>query len=127
MLVVDVSVGLIIQDKHVFMAKRHVHQHQGGLWEFPGGKVESGETPFVALQRELREEVAIDVMHAKEVMTIEHDYSEKTVRLVFFQVTDFTGEPQHCEGQECRWVPFAELDTLSIPEANKNILNFFQC
>lgn len=120
---VFVSVGVIIKDDKALLAKRHDHQHQGGLWEFPGGKVEPGETPFEALKRELKEEVNLDIHAATQVMTIDHHYPDKSVQLLIFRVTDFSGEAKHCEGQDMRWVSFDDLASLPIPEANKKIMN----
>jgi 8-oxo-dGTP diphosphatase len=120
---VSVSVGLVLQSNKVLVAKRHHHQHQGGLWEFPGGKIEIGEAPIDALKRELKEEVNINIHSAQQVLNIKHDYSDKSVELIIFQVTEFSGEVRHCEGQEIRWVDMQELPTIEVPEANKAIVS----
>ena len=80
--VVEVAVGVIKRDEHIFITKRDESQHQGGLWEFPGGKIEAGESVTEALARELREEVNIDVHSSQSLLDIEHDYGDKCVKLL---------------------------------------------
>ena len=123
--VIQVAVGLILQDEHVLIAKRHAHQHQGDLWEFPGGKVEVGETSLQALKRELKEEVDLVVMDAQYLFTIDHDYPDKSVQLIIFKVASFEGEAHHCEGQELRWCPLLTLGSIQVPEANHAIVDYF--
>ena len=119
---VDVAVGIIRRQDQVFISKRPDNLHQGGLWEFPGGKVEIGESPAQALQRELFEEVGIRVLNSQGEMLIEHDYGDKRVRLHIMSTTEFTGEPFGKESQQCRWVNVAELEAYQFPEANKAIV-----
>ena len=120
---VHVAVGVIVSDGEVFLTKRHSNAHQGGKWEFPGGKVEQGETVAQALLRELKEEVAIDVLACQPLMVIEHDYGDKQVKLEIFFVDQFTGEAQALEGNEQAWVPIQELESIDFPEANKAIIS----
>ena len=121
---IRVSVGLIEKNDRILVAKRHQHQHQGGLWEFPGGKVESNEEPIDALKRELKEEVDLNVLSAKPLFNIEHDYKDKSVQLIIFKVTSFEGVAQHCEGQEIQWLPITELHTIKVPQANQRIVDY---
>ena len=121
---VDVAVGIIQRQDQVFISKRQHNLHQGGLWEFPGGKVEVGETPAQALQRELYEEVGIQVLHSEGVMLVEHDYGDKRVRLHIMSTTEFTGEPFGKESQQCQWVNISELEDYQFPEANKTIVEY---
>lgn len=109
-------------NKQVFLAKRADDADQGGLWEFPGGKLEPLETSAQALNRELNEELGIDVAHAEPLMQITFDYPAKTVQLDVFTVFDFKGEPWGKEGQKTAWFELSELEALSFPEANKAIL-----
>lgn len=120
---VHVAVAVIIRDNQVYIAKRHDKQHQGGKWEFPGGKVEENETVVAALSRELAEEIAITVVEAEPFMEIAHDYGDKQVLLDIYTVTKFTGEPQHQEDQLALWVNVNDLVSYDFPEANKAIVN----
>ncbi len=120
---IHVAAGIIInQDQQVLISRRLVHQHQGGKWEFPGGKVEEGETSEQALIRELEEEVAIRVAHASHYQSISFDYPDKQVLLDFMLSQDFTGEAKGLEGQEVKWVAIGELDKYTFPDANQPIV-----
>lgn len=122
---IDVVAGVIFNDArdHVLLALRKPEQHQGDRWEFPGGKLEAGEAQQQGLARELYEEVAIRVTRSAHRLTLEHEYPDKHVRLHFWDVTNFTGEPHGCEGQELRWVALGDLPSLSFPEANGVIVD----
>ena len=97
-------------DGRVLIAKRPQDKHQGGLWEFPGGKVEEGEAVERALARELEEELGIRVEAARPLIQVQHDYPDKQVLLDVWEVSSFTGEPHGFrppgDGQRCR-VPCA--------------------
>ena len=80
--IVHVAVGVIKLENKFFLTKRLMDSHQGGLWEFPGGKVEKNETVHQALHRELKEEVSIDTLSCTSLMQISHDYGDKKVFLV---------------------------------------------
>nr|WP_082353800.1 Nudix family hydrolase [Marinagarivorans algicola] len=121
--VVHVAVGAIVKDGQVLLAKRALHQHQGGLWEFPGGKVETGETLVQALARELLEELDIQVLSTEALIQIQHDYGDKQVLLDVLRVTDFKGEPKGQEGQPLEWVPLSQLTEYAFPAANTPIVN----
>ncbi len=121
--VVEVAVGVIKRDSLYFMTKRADHVHQGGKWEFPGGKVEKNELPEEALKRELKEEVNLHVVGSSSLITINHDYGDKLVSLVVFLVEGFKNEPKALEGQKEGWFTFDELLTLDLPAANKEILD----
>ena len=111
--------------QRIFISRRADHLHQGGLWEFPGGKVEAGESAESALARELFEELDIAVQAARPFMQVEHDYPDKQVFLDIWQVDSFTGIARGKEGQDCRWVGLQELlnDRLfEFPAANQPIL-----
>lgn len=116
------AVGVILRDQQIFLTKRASHVHQGGKWEFPGGKVESGETTTQALHRELQEEVGIDTLACRHLMDIKHDYGDKKVHLEVYIVDQFLGEPSAQEGQEEAWYELNQLTTLVFPEANKPII-----
>lgn len=122
---IDVVAGIIFdENRHsVLVARRRPSQHQGDLWEFPGGKQEAGESQQEALLRELSEEVAICPQEISFCRTIEHLYDDKAVRLHFWHVDSFTGDPFGCEGQELQWVRISELARYSFPAANQSIVD----
>ncbi|MDP2714771.1 8-oxo-dGTP diphosphatase MutT [Rheinheimera sp.] len=124
--VIHVAVGVILQGQSILLALRSSKQHQGGKWEFPGGKVEAGETVAQALNRELQEEVAINVTQSSAFMQLEYAYPEKTVLLDIWLVTAFDGEPHGREGQPLRWVDIAELGSIEFPDANQPIVQRIQ-
>lgn len=126
MKIVHVAVGVIIRNSDIFLTKRHQDVHQGGKWEFPGGKVESGETVAQALARELKEEVSIDVLACQHFMDISHDYGDKKVKLDIFIVDQFLGEPKAQEGNEQQWCSINDLTQLEFPAANAEIVQKLQ-
>ncbi|MCF1439189.1 MAG: 8-oxo-dGTP diphosphatase MutT, partial [Shewanella sp.] len=98
---IHVAVGIIFNhDNQILLAKRPEHLHQGGKWEFPGGKVEAGESVTQALARELKEEVALDVTATEPFMELSFDYSDKQVLLDIHTVSAFTGNARGLEGQQ---------------------------
>jgi 8-oxo-dGTP diphosphatase len=120
---VHVAVGVIRNSSgEVLLARRHPHQHQGGLWEFPGGKLEAGETVADALRRELQEELTITVRQASPLIRIAHDYGDKRVLLDVWRVDAFDGEPQCNEDQPIRWVAPEALPEFDFPAANRPIV-----
>ncbi len=123
--VVNVVAGIIFDPtaEHVLLALRKPEQHQGDRWEFPGGKMEAGESQTDALRRELLEEVAIGVVQSSHRETLEHHYGDKHVRLHFWDVTHFTGAPRGCEGQRLEWVAVPDLASRVFPDANQPIVD----
>lgn len=120
---VHVAVG-VLQDAsgRVLLTRRPPSAHQGNLWEFPGGKVESGESVMEALGRELAEELGVHVSAAEPLMTIAHDYGDKQVLLAIHKVTAWSGEPRGLEGQPLAWVLPHALDDYAFPAANAPIV-----
>ncbi len=108
----------------VLLARRPAHKHQGDKWEFPGGKVEAGETAMAALQRELIEELGILVEPTLLAPFIEvrHRYPDKNIFLDVWQVGQFSGQAHGREGQLVRWFAYSELEMLDFPAANAPIL-----
>ncbi len=93
-----------------------------GQWEFPGGKIEPGENSRSALERELHEELGIEVSGARRRITLRHAYPGKTVLLEVWQVTHFTGQPRNIEGHELRWVEPAEMRRIGMLDADRPIV-----
>ena len=120
---VEVAVGVILRDKEVFLTRRACEAHQGGKWEFPGGKRELNESMPEALARELQEEVGIEVLASTPLIQISHDYGDKKVLLDVYLVVQFNNEPESKEGLESRWVPISQLAEVDFPKANAAIVN----
>jgi 8-oxo-dGTP diphosphatase len=121
--VLDVAAGVILNESgQILIAQRPDHLHQGGLWEFPGGKLEAVETPRQALDRELKEELDIQVERASPLMTLRHDYPDRCVRLHVWRVERFSGTPQGLQGQPMTWVSRSDLPGYEFPAANGPIV-----
>lgn len=106
----------------ILITQRAKHAHQGGLWEFPGGKLEVDETPQQALVRELREEVGIEVKTAQPLIKVRHDYGDRRVLLDVWSVHEFDGEAWGCEGQALQWIRPEQLSDFAFPAANLPII-----
>lgn len=120
---VHVAVGVIFDAQgKILIAKRPDSAHQGGLWEFPGGKVDAEENIHQALVRELKEELAINVTASEPLIQIRHHYADKSVLLDVQKVTAFDGEPTGNEGQPVRWITRNELSSYEFPAANRPII-----
>ena len=120
--VIEVSAGLIFRDGKLLITRRHADAHLGGLWEFPGGKREPGETFEQCLCRELHEELGCDVEVLELVESITHAYPEKTVHLKFFRCRWLAHEPQAIDCAAVRWVSRDELDRFQFPAADARLL-----
>ena len=119
---IHVVAGVLVDSGCVCVTRRHDNAHQGGKWEFPGGKLEPSEDPLVGLGRELREELGINVRHAKPFARVRHDYGDVEVLLDVWRVTQYDGTPRGHEGQPLRWVKFADLDSNDFPDADRPVL-----
>lgn len=116
---IRVVAGILINPKgQILVALRPTHAPQGGLWEFPGGKLEFNETPLEALRRELCEEIDIQVTAASLFSTAEHTYENKRVILEAWRVHEFIGQPIGKEGQQIEWIFLSELNQRPFPPAN---------
>jgi 8-oxo-dGTP diphosphatase len=122
MIIVDVAVGVIKDGNKIYISKRADDLHQGGKWEFPGGKREKNESIEQALARELSEEIGIKVTKQSSFMLIEHDYGDKKVRLDVRLVEEFEGVASHQEGQQSQWVDIDNLSQYTFPDANEVII-----
>jgi len=125
---IRVAVAVIInQQDQILISKRSPEQHQGNKWEFPGGKVEEGESSHQALCREIREELGIELASATRITDVIHHYQDekhgsKKVFLDVFEVRSWSGEPEGREGQPLCWVEKHELNNYDFPDANTEIL-----
>ena len=118
-----VAVGVVLDEaRRVLITRRAAASHQGGLWEFPGGKVEAGESVGLALARELREELGIEIGRISPLLEVRHDYGDKSVLLDVHMVWDFSGEALGLEGQPLTWVAPGALEQYPFPEANVPII-----
>ena len=108
--------------QEILLALRPTAKHQGGLWEFPGGKCEADESPQEALSRELCEELGIRIVAPQPLIQVRHDYPDLQVLLDVYEVQSFTGQAHGAEGQQVRWVAAADLANYPFPAANP-ILN----
>ncbi|RUR28278.1 Nudix family hydrolase [Vreelandella nanhaiensis] len=108
--------------KKVLIARRPSNVDQGGLWEFPGGKLAPYETGLEGLKRELHEELGVEIIRAQPLIRVHHEYPDKHILLDVWQVHEFAGEPFGREGQAVRWVPMEELVNYPFPAANLPIL-----
>lgn len=121
---VHVAAGVIFDaEGRILISRRPGHLHQGGLWEFPGGKVEPGETVTEALTRELEEELGIRPGPMEPLIAVPWDYPERRVLLDVWRVNGFTGQPQGREGQALARVALESLDDYDFPPADRPVID----
>lgn len=119
---IEVVGGIVWRGGSFLAAQRPEGHPQAGYWEFPGGKVEADETLEAALARELAEELSLSIRHPRLWRTVEHDYPSRSVRVHFFHVTDYSGEPVANDRQAFRWVTPQEARELPFLEADRPLL-----
>jgi len=119
---IEVSAGLIFRSGKLLITQRHADAHLGGLWEFPGGKREPGETFEQCLIRELQEELGVEVTVGNLLEELTHSYPERTVLLKFFTCHLKHGEPQPIGCAAVQWVSKNELTNYSFPAADAKLL-----
>lgn len=122
-MVIQVAAGLIHRDGRYLIARRKPGVHLGGFWEFPGGKREPGETLEECLQRELFEELNVQIDVPIPYQIVRHTYPEKIVELHFYHCAIETGEAEPIECTELRWVLPEELSQFRFPPADEVILD----
>jgi 8-oxo-dGTP diphosphatase len=118
---VDVVAAVIERDGKVLIARRPEGAHLGGLWEFPGGKRQPGETQEEALGRELREELGLEVRVGPAIEAVEWGYPDRRVRLTFFRC-EAEEDPRPLEGQATAWVAPGELGRYEFPPADAALI-----
>ena len=115
----EVVAALICREDKYLICKRAAHKSNGGLWEFPGGKIEAGETPQAALQRECAEELAVQLTVGEMLLQVTHSYPHATIHLQLFACMVESGEPQPLEPQQICWVSRAELAQYQFSPADQ--------
>lgn len=116
-----VVAAVIERDGRVLVTRRQPGVHLAGLWEFPGGKVDAGESHAEAVRREMREELDVDVVPGELVFHLTHQYPDHSVTLYFYRCA-LTGEPAPLLGQEMQWVPRDALAALRFPPADEALI-----
>lgn len=124
--VIEVSAGLVFRHGLLLITRRRPEAHLGGLWEFPGGKVDAGETAENCLKRELMEELGIEVEIKELIETVEHDYPEKSVRLKFFRCQWLHNEPRAIGCEDFAWIGRPQLANYAFPPADAQLLKKLQ-
>ena len=119
---IRVAAAVIFVNGQFLLSKRKAEQHQGNKWEFPGGKIDEGESVEQALIRELREELDIEISDQQEFVNLDFEYPEKKVSLYFQLVTNFSGQERGVEGQEVAWFDSEQIQQLTFPDANIPVL-----
>jgi mutator protein MutT len=120
--IIEVAIAVVRDGGRLLIARRSEGTHLAGLWEFPGGKVEEGETPAQCLVRELREEVGVEIEVGAPYERLEFVYPERHVRIYPFECRLLAGVPKPIGCAELRWVPPAELGDYEFPPANATLL-----
>ena len=119
---INVVAGIIYRDDGKFLiAQRNLNKNQGGLWEFPGGKLEPGETCEEALAREIREEMAADIEVLECVGENIHHYPEKDIRLMFYKAKLLSDDITLLEHEDCRWITKEEKDDFEFAGADVKV------
>jgi 8-oxo-dGTP diphosphatase len=118
---VVVVAAVIEEDGRFLIARRLNGTHLAGYWEFPGGKVHTGEAHEVALQREIGEELGAGISDLREILVTSHTYPERTVELRFYRGT-LVGRPQPLLGQELRWITREDFASLEFPAADAELI-----
>lgn len=111
------------EQKEILIDRRPQNGLLGGLWEFPGGKLEPGETVEECIKREIQEELGIEIEVGKHLITIDHTYTHFRVTLNVHHCRHLTGIPQPIESDEIRWVTLDEIDRFPFPKANVQIID----
>lgn len=120
---IDVAAALIFNNAKLLITQRRPDDHLPNLWEFPGGKVEPGETFASCLVREIREELGIEISVAEQIEDLTHSYPEKSVRLCFFNCRLISGQPKPIHVQDLRWVTREELRHFDFPAADAKLID----
>ncbi|MGI0481940.1 8-oxo-dGTP diphosphatase MutT [Geminocystis sp. CENA526] len=122
-----IGVAVIVSEEGQILIDRRLPTGlMANLWEFPGGKIEQGETPQDCIKREIKEELGITIEVDRALTEITHNYSEFIVTLYVYVCRIIEGEPQPLECSEVRWVTSSELNNFEFPQANQEIIDLLQ-
>lgn len=121
---IHVTAGVVRKEGKILIARRPPGKHLEGLWEFPGGKLEPGETLSECMVREIREELGILVEPVSLIMTSANRYPDRSVVLHFFECRILSGEPGGDPGQELKWVAPEELSLFRFPPPDRALVEF---
>ena len=120
---IEVAVGVLFNSQgKVLIGQRIVQDNYYQKWEFPGGKLEEGESPQMALAREFSEEISIEILSSEDFMVLEHDYPDRHVKLYVQLIKDYLGDVSAMEGQALKWVQLKELADIDFLKGNQEII-----
>lgn len=125
---IRVAVGIIWDQsrERILVSRRQSHQEFSGLWEFPGGKLEAEEAPQNALKRELQEELSIEIIDSEYLFSLHHQYPDKNVELIIYNIYSFNGEARGAEGQIIEWRAKESVLSEEFPAANGPIIHYLK-
>lgn len=118
----DVCAAIIRRDAKVLLAQRPAGKHLAGRWEFPGGKIDPGESRDECIRRELREELGLEATPLAFLFTVDHSYPEKSIRLHCIECEiEKSATPVHHDGQQSQWVALEDLETVDLAPADRQV------
>ena len=123
---IAVVAALLVRDGKLMIAQRPAGKHMAGKWEFPGGKIEKGETPERALERELWEELGVKTQTGRIYHAIHHSYPEKDILLLFYRSRLIEGEPRPIEEADIRWIEEAQIRDFDWAEADAPLIDLIE-
>ncbi len=121
---IQVTAAIIRKDEKVLITQRPRGAHLEGMWEFPGGKIEEAETPEQCIVREISEELGMQIIPERHILSVTHEYETKIVELHVYECTIIKGIPAPLEGQEIKWVKPHELPAYTFPPPDLKIIDF---
>ncbi len=121
---ITVTAAVIRKNDMVLITKRPEGTHLEGLWEFPGGKKEETETLEDCIEREIKEELGVEIRPEKLLLTVSHEYETKIVELHIFECTLVNGSPTPLEGQDIKWVRPSEMTDYNFPPPDIEVIEF---